>query len=256
MEKRQVSLEVDELKIVGEVYLPNGKGVHPALCLCHGIPAKLPDPNDRGYPLLAEKFCAADFVTMVFNFRGAGESEGNIDLPGWSRDLGAAIDFLLSLPAVDKTHLSLLGSSGGAAVCIYVAAHDPRISAVITWACPAEFSFLTQRQQAKALIEHFHSIGLIREQDFPPSVEEWLEGFRQLNPLSWIDMISPRPLLLVHGKEDDVVPVNHAQALYEKAGEPKDLALIPKAEHRLRLDERALIITQEWLRTTFMGGPE
>lgn len=253
MEKRQVSLKVDELRIVGEVCLPEGGGVHPALCLCHGIPARPRDPNDRGYPLLAESFCAAGFATVVFNFRGAGESGGNIDLPGWSRDLGAVIDFLLSLSEVDKTRLCLLGSSGGAAVCVYVAAHDPRVSAVITYACPAKFGFLTQRQEVETLIDHFRSIGLIRDRDFPPSVEEWLEGFRQLSPLNWIDRISPRPLLLVHGEEDEVVPIRHAQALYEKAREPKELVLIPKAEHRLRLDERASNIARDWLKTRFIG---
>jgi dipeptidyl aminopeptidase/acylaminoacyl peptidase len=250
--KREFTLTADNLRLPGEVYSPETtKGPCPALCLCHGIPSGQPSSgDDRGYPGLAERFCAAGFVTLIFNFRGAGPAQGNLDMMGWTRDLKAAIDYLSSLEEVDKSCLYILGSSGGAAVSVYVAANDPRISALVTLACPAEFSFLTDTQRARATIDHFRSIGVIRDKDFPPSIDEWLKGFSTVSPLRWIDKISPHPLLLIHGDKDDLVPVEHAYRLYERAEEPKELIVIPGAGHKLRLKEKAVITALDWLKAT------
>jgi fermentation-respiration switch protein FrsA (DUF1100 family) len=185
---------------------------------------------------------------MIFSFRGAGEAQGNLDMLGWTRDLKAAIDYLASLEEVDRSRLCLLGSSGGAAISVYVAANDPRVSSLVTFACPADFSFLADKKRAKATIDHFRSIGLIRDADFPPSEDEWFDGFNTVSPIHWIDRISPRPLLLIHGDKDDLVPVEHAYKLYEKATEPKELFVIPGASHRLRLEEKAITAALNWLK--------
>jgi len=252
MKISRVSLEVGELNLVGEVYFPEAANQPwPALCICHGIPAVPYNSADLGYPALAERFCAAGFVTLIFNFRGAGQSQGNLDILGWTQDLEAAIDFLFSLDEIDRSRLCLLGSSGGAAVSVYVAANDPRVSSVITFACPAEFDFLMDKQQAKPLIDHFRSIGLIKDRDFPPSIDEWLEGFGTVSPIRYIDRISPRPLLLVHGEKDDVVAVEHAFKLFEQAKEPKEIHIIPGAGHRLRFEEEAVATALNWLKARF-----
>lgn len=248
MQKRAVCLEVDNIKIIGELYIPEeeGKQSYPALCICHGIPAgRSPDPADGGYPLLAEKFYHAGFVTMVFNFRGTGLSGGNIDLWGWTRDLQAVLDYLYALSGVDKSYFWLMGFSGGAAVSTYVASQDHRVTSVVLCACPAHFQFL---EKTHSLVEHFRRIGLIRDKGFPPSIEEWRERFERVTPLLWIDKISPRPLLIIHGKQDKVVEVSHAHALYQKAGIPKRIAIVEGGEHKLRLNEEAMHIALEWLR--------
>jgi dipeptidyl aminopeptidase/acylaminoacyl peptidase len=221
--KRNFTLKVDNLSLPGEVYFPeNPRNPSPGLILCHGIPSGQPaTSDDAGYPGLAERFCAAGFITLIFNFRGTHGTEGNLDMLGWTRDLEAAIDYLAGLNEVDKSHLCLLGSSAGAAVSVYVAANAPRVSALITLACPAEFDFMTDKNRATATIDHFRSIGVIRDAGFPPSVDNWLAGFSQVAPVKWIDKISPRPLLLIHGDQDDLVPVKHARRLFEKAREPK-----------------------------------
>jgi len=250
--KEKLTLSVDNLSLPGEVYLPDTTGRPcPALCLCHGIPSGQPaSSDDAGYPGLAEKFCAAGFITLIFSFRGAGEAQGNLDMLGWTRDLMAAIDFLAGLDEVDKSRLCVLGSSAGAAVSVYVAANDPRVSSLITFACPAEFSFLTDKKRAKATIDHFRTIGVIKDTSFPPSEKEWLNGFSTVSPLKWIDKISPRPLLLIHGEKDDLVPVEHARKLFERAGEPKKLVIIPGAGHRLRLEEKAVNTALDWFKST------
>ena len=249
MEVKEIRLQADELELGGELHIPSGDKVHPALCICHGIPAAPPDPTDKGYTLLARRFCHAGFVTLIFNFRGTGKSQGNLDILGWSRDLRAALDFLYSLEETDKARICLLGFSGGAAVSVYVAAHDPRVSSVVTCACPADFRSLPQRETPLDTIQRFRQIGAIRDKDFPPSIEEWQRGFETISPINWVDKISPRPLLLVHGDADELIPLEHARRLYQKAKEPKELKIIPGAKHKMRLEKAAMDFVVAWLKS-------
>lgn len=248
MEVKQIRLKSGGLNLAGEIYFPQGGKNCPALCICHGIPNVAYNPADRGYAALARRFCAAGFVTLIFNFRGAGKSEGNFDLLGWTQDLTAALDFLHSLNQVDKTHLCLLGFSGGAAVCVYTAAHDARVSLLATCACPADFSFAKDGTSIADRIQHFREIGAIRDKDFPPSIEEWRQGFETVLPIRWIDKIAPRQLLLLHGDADETVPVEHVRKLYQKAREPKSMVIIPGAKHKMRLEEDAVTVVLDWLK--------
>jgi dipeptidyl aminopeptidase/acylaminoacyl peptidase len=249
MHNELVTLEVDDLIIVGQLYLPPGDMPYPTVCVCHGIPAGIPDPSDRGYPLLAEQICQRGFAVLIFNFRGTGNSGGNLDILGWTRDLKAVIDYLCALPEVDRSRLCLLGFSGGAAVSVYVASQDSRVSSVVTCACPAEFTFFTQNDKPQSLVDHFRSIGAIRDSDFPPSAQEWLNGFKLVRPIDCVAGISPRPLLLVHGSKDETVEVSQAHKLYAQAGEPKQIVVVEGAGHRLRRNDEAMAIVLGWLKS-------
>ena len=249
MIRKNIALQSEGLRIAGQLYLPGGGSPYHTVCVCHGIPAGNRDPGDKGYPLLAERICRQGFAVFIFNFRGTRDSGGNLDILGWTRDLKAALDYLWALPEVDKSHLSLLGFSGGAAVSVYVASLDKRVSSVITCACPAEFTFLTEVDEPQSVIDHFRNIGAIRDKNFPYSVQEWLNGFRLVNPIEYVAGISPTPLLLVHGNRDEVVDVSHAYKLYDRAGEPKQIIIIDGAEHRLRQNDRAMAIVIDWLKS-------
>jgi dipeptidyl aminopeptidase/acylaminoacyl peptidase len=249
MRTKLVTLEVDDLIIVGQLYLPPGNMAYPTVCVCHGIPAGISDPSDRGYPLLAEQICNQGFAVLIFNFRGTGNSSGNLDILGWTRDLKVAIDYLCALPEVDKSHLVLLGFSGGAAVSVYVASQDNRVSSVVACACPAEFTFFTQADEPQSLIDHFRSIGAIRDDDFPSSIKEWLNGFKLVSPINYVAGIFPRPLLLVHGSRDETVEVSDAHRLYDRAGEPKQIIIVEGAGHRLRRNDEAMALVLDWLKS-------
>ena len=249
MRTEPLALEVDGLNIVGQLYLPTGNLPYPTVCVCHGIPARIPDPSDRGYPLLAEQICQHGFAVLIFNFRGTGASGGNLDMLGWTRDLKAVVDYLYVLPQVDRSRFYLLGFSGGAAVSVYVAAQDRRVSSVVACACPAKFTFFTQVEEPQSLIDHFRSIGAIRDDDFPPSAQEWLSGFELVSPIDHVAGISPRPLLLVHGSQDETVEVSQAHKLYAQAGEPKQLVIVDRAGHRLRQSDEAMATVLGWLKS-------
>jgi len=249
MEVRPINWEVDDITIVGELRLPEGGAKSPALCICHGIPPGKPaDPGDKGYPGLADRVCRAGFVTPIFNFRGTGASGGNFDMMGWVRDLGGAIDYLHSCPQVDQSRIYLMGFSGGAAASAYTAVHDARVARLVLCACPAEFRRIVVEKRADFSIEHFRQIGLIRDREFPPSLDDWTNNFREVTPINWIDRIAPRPLLMIQGKDDDLIDEEQAWCLYEKAGEPKEIAIVAGAGHKLRLSDQAMDIALDWLK--------
>ena len=252
----KVTLEVEGLRLAAEVYYPVGQGPHPALIICHGIPARrTPDPADPGYPLLAKRFRDEGFLVLIFNFRGSGESEGNFDMLGWTRDLGVAIDYLCQLDEVDKSRLSVMGFSGGAATSVYCAARDKRVSSLVICACPARFFDIAGFSRIEEFVENCRQVGIIRDAGFPSSLEEWAEGFEETNPLKWIHNVSPRPILIIHGDADETVSLSSAWEIYKEAGEPKDISIVKGAEHRLRQNEPAMNIALAWLKKV-NGLPE
>ncbi len=254
MKKEKISWDSDGLRIVGELYLPQSRKKVPGLIICHGIPAKVKGPEDRGYPLLAERFCRETFGVIIFNFRGAGASEGNFDILGWARDLERGLDYALSLPNLDNKKLYVMGFSGGAAVSIYVAAHRQEIRALVSCASPAEFRDLVTRPGLDDFLKHAREVGIIKDADFPTSMEEWKGNFRTVEPLNWIDRIPPRPLLLLQGTQDDVVDQSHAKRLYAKVAGKAELFLIEGGGHRLRVEEKAMEKAMEWLKKLAFGG--
>ena len=62
----------------------------------------------------------------------------------------------------------------------------------------------------------------------------------QLYGTDWVDRLSPRPLLLIHGTADEVLPEWYSRDLYDRAQEPKQLRLYPGCRHGLDQYREAL----------------
>ncbi len=249
MYKDYVVLEVEGISIVGQVLLTDEASAAPMVCLCHGAPSgEPPQPGDGGYPELAERFCREGYNAFFFNFRGAGDSGGNIDFLGWTHDLGAVIDYLSETNRNGEAGIYLVGFSAGAAISICVASRDKRVNSVAACACPANFGLFTS-VDPQSIIDRYRDIGAIRDEGFPPSLEEWFDGLKQIIPGDHIGGMAPRPILLVHGSRDETVPVEHAYELYGKARDPKKLVIIKGAGHHLRRDEQVIGNILAWLKS-------
>jgi len=256
MKREKIVWKSEGLRIFGEIYHPVGSSFpFPSLVICHGIPGKTKGTDDPGYPALAERFCRAGFLAVIFNFRGTGESEGNFDLLGWANDLESGLDYLRKRPEVDRGRLYLMGFSGGGAVSIYVAARRKEIAGVISCASPAEFDDLASGRTLTDFLAHSREVGIIRDPLFPPSFPEWKKTFETVKPVEWIAQIPPRPLLLIQGTADDVVDPRHVRLLYERVEGKADFYVIEGAGHRLRLEERAMDKAEEWLKKTAFSEP-
>jgi alpha/beta superfamily hydrolase len=221
-----------------------GAGRH-GLVLCHGFPV---DPSDsghseRGYHELADRLAAdTGWMVLTFSFRGTSHSTGNFSLGGWLADLNAATDVLLQTPGVDAVWLCGFAAGGALALC--AAGEDPRIRGVAAFSAPADFA--ERSVDARRFVAQARAAGVIRDPAFPPDVDAWARELREVRPLSLIGKIPPRAILLVHGANDEVVPVLDARALADAAGEV-ELRVLSGAAHRLRHDPRAIAILIGWL---------
>lgn len=213
--------------------------------LCHGIPRERTREGDPGYFPLAERLAREGFGALIFNFRGCGISDGDFDLIGWGRDLIAVVKALKIIPSIEK--IVPWGFSGGAAAAAYAAARETAIDAAALFACPADFTALRAVPVASGLVEYFRRVGIIRDPYFPKDAETWLKNFADIDPVRHAAMIAPRPLLIIHGSNDETVPRAHSQILFDAAKEPKTLRIIEGAQHRLRESPEAIEAAFQWL---------
>lgn len=220
-------------------------GPAPGLVLCHGFPAGPGGAATSGqtYPELADRLAAdTGWAVLAFNFRGTGASEGDFSLGGWLDDLRAAIDHLL---AQGVSGVWLAGSSTGGALALCQAGEDDRVRGVATLSAPADFS--AWADEPERFLEHARAIGVVRHASFPDDPTAWGRELREIRPVALIGKIPPRPILLIHGADDDVVRLDDARVLADAAGDAVELRVLSEAGHRLRHDPRAIALILGWM---------
>jgi len=257
VQRQDFRVNSNGIRLATSLFVPPWSGPHPGLVLCHGMPAgpqigvvvSSLSEGDIEYPTLAEWCAWEGFATVIFNFRGTGQSEGNFHHLGWAIDLDAILSWFIERPELDPGRIVLLGSSLGAAVAIYVAAQRQEVGGVVSFASPA---IMGPRAQPLEAVDRMRRMGIIRDQDFPYDIEEWaLEG-EKLSPDKWIRKISPRPIFLIHGDSDNTVSPDNVYKLFECAGEPKDLCLLSGVGHRFRHEQTAIGEMILWIREKFL----
>jgi putative redox protein len=179
---------------------------------------------------------------MALAFRGCGGSEGSFSLGGWLDDLRAAVDHLRESEDVSGVWLAGFGTGGALAIC--AAADVPDVRGVASLGAPADFD--DWASHPKRLLEHAREVGMITDATFPPDVDEWTRELKELRAVACADRLAPRPLLVVHGSDDDLVPVFDARVLVDAHGSA-ELRIMNGAGHRLRHDPRAVAVLLGWL---------
>ncbi|MBU1671886.1 MAG: alpha/beta hydrolase [Actinobacteria bacterium] len=237
-----IELSSGGVDLVGELLVP-GEDT-PLVVLSHGIPLSAPDPEDPGYAGLATGVADAGYSVLFVNFRGTGESGGDFHMGGWYEDIRTVMEYALSLgaPAV-----FMAGFSAGGALSIEYAARCGGVDGVVAFAAPARLTEVFPRQNVLSFIEVAREVGIIRELHFPPTPDWLYDDLMPHDALDHVAGVSPTPLLLVHGSEDELVPAAQARQLLDAAGEPKELVMLPCGEHRLRRDPRSVEVLVEWL---------
>ena len=100
--------------------------------------------------------------------------------------------------------------------------------------------------QPRRFLDHARDIGAVRNPNFPPSFEAWARELRALRPLDAARRLAPKPLLIVHGDDDEYVPTLDPRLLAEAHGSA-ELRIVTGAGHRLRHDPRAVAVLLGWL---------
>lgn len=135
MQRQDVWFPSGDARCAAWLYLPERSGPAPVVVMGHGLGAT----RVMRLPAYAERFVAAGYACLVFDYRHFGGSEGEprqlLDVRRQRQDWRAAIAYARSLPQVDPDRVVLWGTSFGGGHVLAVGADDPRVAAVVAQ-CP------------------------------------------------------------------------------------------------------------------------
>lgn len=210
-----------------------GGSMAPLVIVCHGFTGG--KEGGGGAVSMAVELAGLGFDTLLFDFTGCGESGGvweEITLSRQVEDLSAVTGWARSR---GYREIILNGRSFGGATVLAYAAADRGIAAVGTWAAVARPLHLFSGFAGKNINPGGPAGEEIILHDGTGSICLQKRFFQDLH---YHDLpgcaarIAPRPLLLIHGTADEVVPLADAQLLFRAAGEPKKMVLVEGADHR------------------------
>ncbi len=218
----------------------------PVVLLCHELPRAPSEAADTSmaFPPLADRMALeSGFRVVVGMLRGAGGSAGDFSASGWLEDLA----FLLDREVGPDRPVWLIGFGLGGAVALRTAAGDERVRGVATLAAPANLT--SWISDPESLLDRCRRTGVITTAGYPPDVAAWMADLAALDPLEAAGHLDGRPLLVVHGTEDDEIPTAAARELADAAAVkgPVDLRIVFGAGHWLRADPRVVATLIGWV---------
>ena len=286
-----VSFRSGDLKLSGIVHIPDDLRpgeIRPAICVLHGFGSNKESTSCK-WP--ARTFCDWGYITLRFDMRSCGESDGeknHINCLEQVEDTKAAITYMQGRDDEDKGRVGLIGSSFGAAVAVYTAGVDERVSAAISsggWGDGAR-KFRNQHVGDKAWTKftdmmergrkHRAETGeplMVPRYDIVPMPKHLRTNLAPGSVMMFpadtaismyefiaddvVGNIAPRPLLLLHSSEDSVTPTEQSVEMFKRAGNPTDLHLMADVDHFMFTedDPRVVTVIREWLNKYFPVSP-
>lgn len=233
-----VFFESGGYRLLGTLFLAGGDEPKPTVIILHGVPG-----IEKNFDL-AHHLRSKGWNSLIFHYRGCWGSEGCYTFNTIPDDLTAAMDYLCagSYPQIDTSRLFLVGHSLGGWVAVNVASMDLRVKGVIaiaTIADPRALQF-TEQDAARSYTPWLTGITPLE------FIAQWKDVGQLSLPLNQVSMISPRPILILHGKKDELVPLLHSQKLFENAIKPCTLLIHDEANH-------SFIWHRDWLAAQVYG---
>jgi fermentation-respiration switch protein FrsA (DUF1100 family) len=144
-------------------------------------------------------FHGLNLSTLIFDYRGYGRSEGRVSEQGTYRDAAATWHYLTERRGIPASQVILFGRSLGAAIAAHVASH---------------------RSPAGLIIESgFVSVPELAAQLYPWLPARWLARFRY--PTGEYVKRVPAPVLIIHSRDDEIIPFAQGRSIFSQAREPK-----------------------------------
>ena len=203
---------------------------HPAprglLILLHGLGTSKADLLD-----LVQAFISnGSYHLLLIDFRAHGFSGGETLSFGKREtlDIEAALAFCEAEPDLKGLPVGCYGVSMGGAIGLLAAAQFPRIQAIAAESAYADLAKAIARVQR--MTYHIPRVPLGQMVIWATQVRLRCR-MESLSPFHVVQRISPRAAFFIHGLEDRSIPPEESRHLFERAGEPKELWLIPGAEH-------------------------
>ncbi len=207
---------------VNGYYIPC-PGATTTILVCPGFRSRMAD-----FLGISAHLWKAGHNVLVFEYYGHGTEVGTPVTLGY-REIN---DFLGAVAyakeRAPQNHLGSIGYSMGGAIAIMSSARNTGIEALVV-----DSAFASHR----GVVEYnFHRAFRLPSAPFAWIADYllwWRAGYRfhQVEPLRDIALIAPRPILIIHGTGDSIVDPKDATLLYAAAQEPKELWLLPNADH-------------------------
>jgi dipeptidyl aminopeptidase/acylaminoacyl peptidase len=189
-------LESEGLRIYYYFTRPLNGGPYPLILLNHGGGGM-----DLYYEHLARFLAKKGYAVAAMVFRGFPPSEGLQEYGnGEIRDLSNLINHLKKDPVVDSENIGTLGNSRGGLNALLLAGSYRPISLVVAWSAPVE------------MFRHYELHQELLEATIGGDPQSCMEDYRRRSVIYQAEKIEC-PVLLVHGQEDVVVPVWHAESM-------------------------------------------
>ena len=173
---------------------------------------------------LARPLHEAGFAALFIDTRchGASDDDSFTSLPRFAEDAEHAFAWLAAQPGIDPQRIALLGHSVGAGAVLFAASRTPQVAAVVS---VAAFS------HPVAMMRRLLAAKRLPERPLGRYILDYVQKtighrFDDIAPLTTIARIR-RPVLLVHGEDDEVVPIVEARQIYAARGDtPVELMTI------------------------------
>jgi putative redox protein len=199
------------------------------------------------YPHLADRVATeSGWAALTLHYRGTGPSPGSFSIEGWLDDVATVIEGLRARSDIGGVWLA--GFRLGGSLAIMAAARDPEIRGIATFAAPA--SLHSWVPDAARFAEYCRRVGVLSDDaglDDADAIEKWGSAIADTDIEGAAAAVSPRPWLLVHGSDDDVVAIEHGRRLATASKGAADLRVVEHGAHRLRHDPRAIAMLLGWL---------
>ena len=197
------------------------KGSKNIVVLGHGVTGN----KDRPFVVaLGEGLAAADIPALRFSFSGNGTSEGNFTDSTVSKevdDLGAVLGHL------NEYTVYYVGHSMGGAVGVLRASEDKRIQLLVSLAGMVHTKAFAQREFGDVTPDE----GFMWDEPDCPLSQAYMDDLTQINTVVDLSPQITIPWLLVHGDEDDVVPIEDSHDILAKANSQAQLVTLEGANH-------------------------
>ena len=145
------------------------------------------------------QFHHLSLAVFIIDYRGYGESEGSPTEAGTYRDAAAAWEYLVRRRDIAPQEIVIFGRSLGAAIAAELATHTRPAALII------ESAFTSVPNMATRL--------------YPWLPVRWLSRYRY-DTQKALESITC-PVLIIHSREDDIIPYAEGEQLYSRAREPK-----------------------------------
>ena len=209
--------------------------------LGHGVTGN----KDRPFVVaLGEGLAATGIPALRFSFSGNGESEGNFRDSTISKevdDLGAVLDVL------DGYTVCYVGHSMGGAVGVLRASEDKRIQLLVSLAGMVHTKAFAQREFGDVTPDD----GFMWDEPDCPLSGAYMDDLTQINTVVDLAPQITVPWLLIHGDEDDVVPIEDSRDILAKANDQTQLIRLQSANHVFS-DESTPVMVERvivWVKT-------